>query len=313
MATLTQIEERLISGTGTIRVPSSSAKNRVLVLLCDIIRQPKNRYRNYNWSPDRGRYAALTFLRNGYVQKEDELVYARQQWVEIPDVTSQNLIALKCAYDGILQSFINLGNAIPFVFPTYTVDLIKDYEYLQYGWDSVNLRCYADTAVQVRLFSLQHDTCDPEKDDPAQPPPPPPPLPETPPGTGIADIDDPYDDDDDITDPHPIDDEAKIPPSPFPVGEACQRFTVIWTFKIRNNNTGAVTQRPNQTAILYAPIAGYRFTPVGTPQQTEWNCRGQFPQQDCQPGLIWRPIGAVSSFAGAEAIDFQLISITPYP
>lgn len=230
MAEFETIQERNISGKGVLRVPSDYSKSRLRILYCSVFRKPKAEYLNFNYSPPRSRYAWLTFWRNGYVVGDAALEFPSQSFDGVTDITSQNLIAIKCMYEGILQSFVNLTNALAAT-PgglglTYisTDDLIKDYEYLNLSWDEVRVVCYADTAINFKLVALPHDTCDPLKDRPRKPPPPPPPPPPVPPGTPLTNLDPPYEDEsnpDNFTEPYPGDDN-----SPFPIGEECQQYDV---------------------------------------------------------------------------------------
>lgn len=226
MADFETIQERNISGKGVLRVPSDYTKSRLLILYCSVFRKPKAEYLNYNYSPPRSRYAFLTFWRNGYVIGQSSVEYPSQSFDGLSDVTSQTLIAVKCAYAGILQSFINLTNALAFT-PgglglTYlsVTDLIKDYEYLNLSWDEVRVVCYADTAINLKLVALEHDSCDDQSNRPRKPPPPPPPPPSVPPGTPVEGLDPPYEEDD-FTEPYDGDSNEEEP-----IGEQCVLYDV---------------------------------------------------------------------------------------
>ena len=179
-------EQRIISGKGVLKIPDSATKSRYFLLYSDIVRLPKNEYRNYNYNPYRSRYATLIFLRGGYVIDEIAMEYQKQQWVYTPDISGQTLIAVKCAYEGTLISFINLATGLGLTITQYT-DLIKDYENLSLGWDTVQVVCYADTVIRLSLYSDFYATCDISKDkqDKGGEPPPPPPV--VPPGQPITD------------------------------------------------------------------------------------------------------------------------------
>lgn len=219
MAEYVQEQDRLISGKGQLKIVADPVKFRHAYVLLDVIRPPTNLYLNYNYNPPRSRYATLTFRRQGYVVDTCSMEFERERVDIVNDITGQNLIAIKCAYDGILQTFVNLSIALANtpggvgLQPITKVDAIKDYEYLTLAWDEILIKCYADTALQVRLFTLLHDTCDPEKDKGKEPPPPPPPLPKLPAGTPIGNISPPYDDPDtdDETEPNPLDEIAPTP------------------------------------------------------------------------------------------------------
>jgi hypothetical protein len=220
MAEWQLIETRLISGSGVLKVPDISKKFRATILYCDLVRPPTSPFLNRNWNPPRGKYAFLTFVRNQYVISDASMDYDRQSYDGIQDIAGQTLIAVKCAYDGILQTFVNLSIALAAtpggvgLQPISKVDLIKDYENLANSWQEVRIKCYADTAIQARLYSLKYDSCTADRDDEKPPPPPPPPPARIPAGTPINNISSPYDpftDDGGNTQPAPIDDEGGEP------------------------------------------------------------------------------------------------------
>jgi hypothetical protein len=211
VAELTLVEDRLISGRGVLRVPESARKARYWILYIDVIRRPTNEYKEFNWNPSQSLYARLAYLRDGYVQTSDTMRYLREQRTYINDITGQNLRAIKCAYEGTLQTFFNLGNAL--ALPSISVtDTIKDFRSIAISWDQIFFSCYSSTALQVRFYKMDYDVCNEENDDSDDPPPPPPPLPEVPPGTNIGDISPPYTDrpeePDNTTQPFPGDELA---------------------------------------------------------------------------------------------------------
>lgn len=294
MADFEKIEERLISGKGVLKVPVDKTKNRMSVLYLDVVREPRNKYVNKNWNPSKSKYAFLTFLRDDYVIAEASLEYGRQSFDTISDWSGQTLIALKCAYEGILTTFFNLGNALLLPSISYE-DQIKDYENLRTGWEEVRIACYADTAIQARLYRLVYDTCNPDKDQQKKPPPPPPPLPKVPPGTPIGDISPPYDEDtndDDNTVPFPTDDI----PAPEPEFPECTVLQV--TLKSIGDQLGEYIQ----TYRLYAPFEGARPSPTEQ-GAIEAFCAGAKPGQ-CLPPAAWRKIDkAVGNILSVEVLS----------
>lgn len=213
MANWTLVESRTISGSGVLRIPAAQSKFRATILYLDVVRLARSAYVNRNWNPERGKHSFVTFLRNDYVISHASHEWLRQSYDGIQDSAGQVLIALKCAYEGILQSFANLANAqgLPVISIT---DTIKDYENLAQSWTEARIRCYADTAVFARLYTLQYDTCSPDKDDQKQPPPPPPPPAKVPPGTPLSNISPPYDrfsNDGGNTSPYPGDGSEQPP------------------------------------------------------------------------------------------------------
>lgn len=201
------IADRVISGVGLLRVPSEVLLSRYYLMYVDVIRKPRNQYLNLEWNPQQGLYARMTYLRKGYVQSCETLQYLRSQRIYINDISGQNLRALKAAYDGLLRLIAASTN------PSQPVNInvvdIKDYESLALGWDEVRFACYADTALQVRLYAKDYDTGNPDWVDTDSPPAPPPALPEVPSGTPIGSISEPYNDDV-ITKPYGTDTVPKI-------------------------------------------------------------------------------------------------------
>lgn len=227
------LDERIISGKGVLKIPPAALKYRYYILYMDVIRRPKNEYSNYTWNPTKSFYANLAFRRDEYVQFDQQLHYTRQCFTYVNDIAGEALIAIKCAYAGILQSFVNLVTGLGGtpggigIYVSGVENQIEDYKSLALGWDEILFNCYSSTALQVRIYGLKYDSCDPEKDDPYYPPPPPPPLPEVPPDTPIGDISPPYDpdtNDDGNTDPFP-DDSIPVPPD-LP-GEVCTLYHLV--------------------------------------------------------------------------------------
>jgi hypothetical protein len=159
-------------------------------------------------------------MRQGYLIESLSMEFDKQVWDGINDIAGQTLIALKCAYAGILQTFINLGVGLagtPGGIGLMVVPIgnsISEYENLRLSWDEIRVQCYADTAISLRLDSLGYDICD-EVDNKDKPPPPPPPaVPPVPPGTPIE-TDFPYDEDssdDGNTAPFPGDEPLPLQP-----------------------------------------------------------------------------------------------------
>jgi hypothetical protein len=294
------IQERNISGKGVLRVPSDFAKSRLRILYCSVYRKPKSEYLNLNYSPPKSQYGWLTFSRNGYVVSESLIQYPQQSFDGVADITSQNLIAIKCAYDGILQSFVNLVNGLALtpgsagLFVTGVTDLIKDYEYLNLAWDEVRVVCYADTALNLKLVALPHDTCDPDKDRPRKPPVPPPPPSTVPPGTPVENLSPPYEDEDNpdnFTEPFEGDTEPPL------FGEPCAKYSVPFSLTYFD---GVGRVPVDSQAVVFGEIGTFR-TSITTP--TSWDllleCRGQAGS----PGDVCLAFGEYSIFNGG--VDYE--------
>jgi len=273
------IQERLISGKGVLKVPTDVKKNRAYVLFATVIREPRNKYLSFNWNPAKSRYGNLVFLREGYVVDTLPIEFTKQVFDGINDISGQTLIALKCAYVGVLDSLVNLSLAIGGtpggigITPISYVDEIKDYENLRLAWDEVRLQCYADTAISLRLDRLKYDSCSPDKDKDNPPPPPPPPEdnPPIPPGTPIVNISDPYDGTDDGNTVPFEGDEFPTPPGE---GGDCAPVTVTiiaTEYNAIGDPTGGTT---TSNIAVFGPVFGVRTVPSGSQVQFEIDCRG---------------------------------------
>lgn len=307
MADPVKLEERLVSGKGVLKLPESAKKSRYLILYVDLIRAPNQRYLNFNYNPPKGRLATLVLLKNGYVQSVDEISYDRESRTYVADFSGQNLIAIKCMYDGILKTFTNLGNSLGS--PTISVtDLIKDYESLHLGWDEIKVVCYAETALQLRLFGKPYDTCDPLKDKQHDPPPPPPPLPKVPPGTSIGDISQPYPDEPEgnpDTVPFPGD-EAPPPPEPgTDTGDTVHGAVYSVAYSYRQFPGGSVITQGGVPVL--GEVGGVRFKSP-TDKTVQIYCCGRCPNVFDPPPpspLGWYDIQQHDE----RSVDLTLVSV----
>jgi len=236
MADIVDIETRRISGTGIIRIPEDMRKLRRYYLYADIIRRPFQRSISREFEPERSYYARINFMSKGYVVQEYVLNYDAQMWEIVPDVEGQSLIAVKCAYAGTLETFENLGVAAgypPFVTENLTVEMLT----MEILIDQINVKMYADTAFQFALKGRPYSYCG-DENPPSEPPPDPPEKPEPVDPQVPTEISPPYEEDDDITNPAPIDDDY-VPPDPDPIGEACERYRIQITLTVLGSTFNA--------------------------------------------------------------------------
>jgi len=301
MAELRLIADRLISGRGVLKIPEDAQLARYYIMYADVIRRPINEYLNFDWNPPQSVYARLNYRRDGYVQQSDILRYPRESRTYVNDVSGQNLRAIKCAYDGILETFVNLSIAIPFVFPISVNDLIKDYESLALGWDEILFDCYSSTALQIRFYALDYDVCNPDRDDTNYPPPPPPPLPPVPPDTSIGSITPPYDgeNDDGNTVPFP-DDDFETPGS----GDCVAYDVVINVFGNFDPNPAVFTKN------VWGPVGELR---IDNPSAGEFttvalilDCRGDRNVAPCQPETSI----TINTAQRRDYTSWEIVSIT---
>lgn len=297
------LQERLISGKGILRLPATARKVRYFILYLDVIRRPRNEYLSFEWNPTQSLYARFSYLRNNYVVANDYMRYQRELRTQITDISGQNLRAVKCAYRGTLQSFANLATGLGLVV-TEVTDKIQDFESLFLNWDELRFVCYADTAIQARLFGLNYDNCDPDLDDTQDPPPPPPPREPVPPGTPIPEIDDAFDGDNDDGNTVPFPGDSEPPDLPF--GDDCvlYRVTIAWVNLDGRTGEGTFT--------LFGPIDE---PGVSSDQRALFIlARGGPDSIDPPAGLGCVPVVTQCFVVGSTDPDFlsvQLINIVP--
>lgn len=302
MAEYELIQDRSISGKGLLKVPTDKKKLRHVVLYTDVFREPKNKYYNANYNPPRSRYATLNFFRESYLINSIAVEFPKQAFDNVNDVCGQTLIAIKCAYDGLLQSFVNLAVAMSAtpggVGLTYEgkVDLIKDYENLRLAWDEIRVQCHADTALQIRMYAVKYDSCTADRDDDKPPPPPPPPRSSVPPGTPITDLSPPYDGSSDSGNTSPYSGDQNPPPPPGPI--ACQKYRIDYTWNYVNalnqpagrrttsvNCWGKVTSARIQNGYLYATCQGPVASPCGVLK--EYLLYSSTPENTANPNFVY--------------------------
>lgn len=237
MAIITQIEQRLISGLGSLRVPDSEQRDdRLLILVSELVRPPRNRYQNFDWFPPREVLGRLTFRSAGAVVDTRLLEFPSQQFYEYFDPPSQSLVAIQCAHKAILEYLNELGEFLNLKFvsipsvppgllaPDAPENTISAYSRLRPSWDEIVLNCYSSTAVRLTLYALTHDTCG-QDSGATQAPIIPDDVPERVPEDEPLEISPPYDETNESEPyaPNPIDIPPE-PPEPELQGTQCARY-----------------------------------------------------------------------------------------
>ena len=249
-----KLDERLISGTGLLRIPDPAKPPRYFSILIDVIRDPSRIFLSNKYDPKRQRYATMTYLRDGYVLSEHAIDYPQRRFDEVIDICGQELLATKCSYQGTLESFANLGTALNLTV-TSVENKVKPFTSLDMFADAVHFVCEGDCAIQVRLMYDHYDTCDDDEVQQKKPPPPPAPLPKVPTGTPIGSISRPYDVNDTTTSPNVID-NIESPP-PFKGGQCnCVSYYVVLSVVHGDGSTRIVTNG------LYGPITRFYLAPA---------------------------------------------------
>jgi len=307
------IETRYVSGKGIIKLPFDKAQNRALKLYIDVIRRPRNRYVNYAWNPAKSFYANLTFCRADYVYQEKAIHYDQECIDLIPDISGQNLFALKCVARHILVGLAILGDPLG-VNPVTNLEPLAEFKALTIDWDTVKVQCYADTAIALRLYRLKYEVCDPDDDKEEPPGEPPPPLPPVPPGEPLNQdnypVSPPYDEGDTV--PFP-DDEIEKPD--FPQGGDCEIVTVTYINVVIQPDSGLPPVISTNAFNAFAPINDLRISADGITVEVE--SKGvlaspgiENPVETCQEDfayyvVITTPVGVF--------IEIELVSVVPVP
>lgn len=218
---------RTISGKGVIKIPPEWKDALSVFLYVQLIRDVKTPSKNLTFNPDKGFYAHVTFCIDDYVLYSLDVNFKEQAFEIFDGQSAQDLLSLICAYDGILDSFVSIGNVVGVVISR--INLIKKHPYLQFRPNVIRFECFSTCALVLTLKGVKYAKCGPEDGEPTPPPPPPPKIPEIPPGTGTG-VTPPYPDDPGKdTDPAPIDEpeEPPIPPcTPFRVTITAVKGTV---------------------------------------------------------------------------------------
>ena len=305
MAEYELIEQRLISGKGVLKIPADKRKMRHYVLYADMVRLATSYYASFDWSPGKGLLARLMFYRDGYLLDTDQMVVDKQQWQWTNDPSGQQLIALKCAYAGVLQSFINTDTALGLIV-THVSDQIKDYDNLRTIWHTLYIKCHGNFAIEFKLYALPYDTCDPEKNRDKPPPPPPPPPPRVPPPTPIGNISPPYDTDtSDGGNTEPYDGDNQPPPADDLPGQICAKYEFDYYVKLASESDfkyfnhylayGEVEAlMPATPGFFASPRLRSRGSSIGT---------GSLPEE-CGTEVIEN----VGAFVGLEAVEIRNFS-----
>jgi len=293
----TKIEERIISGTGLVRLPALETATRYVSVLIDVIRQPTVINRSFKYNPPRQRYATLVFVRGKYVIEEIPCDYSRRRIDYVLDVSGQTLIALKCAHNQILGK---LGGGL---------SVIKEFPNLEMIWDEIHVVCQDDTALQVRLLADTYSECG-EDYYQKKPPPPPPPLPPVTPGTPIGDISPPYEDDD-VTNPFPEDSTPPPTPEGGDTGGTSGGRVYSLTYQVKQFPGGSVLTRAG--IWILGPVGDVRFKSATDKTVQVW-CTGRVPNRfDPPPPLPigWVDIPPPEADTAVDLVKVGVVDVTP--
>ena len=217
---------RVISGKGIIKIPEQYRRARRTMLYADVIRPPTRDYVNFTWNPTRHFYAHIAFCYGDYVFQEYDMNFQHQCWDVFTSQPSQNLLALICGVDNILDGFTQLAAGLEVEY--IRENLIENFGFSTFIPDILRFNCYTDTAIRLVLTGEELEACSDEDGDATPPPPPPPPPTPVDAGTPVE-VDPPYSGANDGGDtvPAPIDEPTPPPP---PQGNPCTIYFVRFSY-----------------------------------------------------------------------------------
>lgn len=222
-----QLEDivRNISGKGIINIPATYRESLEVLLYVQVLREPRNVSRNFTWNPDKSFYAHITFCIDDFVLAEYDVSFESQVYCIHRSQPSQNLLSLICAYDGILDSFVQVGNAIGFVISR--TNLITEHPFVTFQANKIRFECFSTSALKLTLKGTKLAKCRPEDGEPLLPPPPPEPIIKVPFDEPIL-TSEAYDEEEDGGDtvPNPIDFPEVVD---LPFGAECLPYLVKGT------------------------------------------------------------------------------------
>lgn len=165
------IDQRIISGKGILLAPRTNpdvAKAKVLTLTAQLVRPATNQTANATFNPPRLLYARISASRNGAMLAMYDYQQDPSCWDFHADISAQSLYAIKCAYSGILETFVNLGAALG-ISPSIPVDNIESWGTTLLFPDTFYCVVNADGAVQLTLESIPFEICPDDTSLPTQP------------------------------------------------------------------------------------------------------------------------------------------------
>jgi hypothetical protein len=214
MSTELPVVARTISGKGVIEIPEDYGSALSIFLYTQLVRDVRSPSINLTYNPDRGFYANVCFCVDDFVLATFAVNYKQQAFEVFSGQPSQNLVSLICAYEGILDSFVQYASA--FQIPYIKINRIFSHPYMRFVPNKIRFECFGSCALRLTLKGVELDKCAFEQGMSASPPPPPDALSEVPFDVPVV-VSPAYDGDEDGGDtlPFPID---RSPSGSFPDG-----------------------------------------------------------------------------------------------
>lgn len=248
MAELTPIDPyvRIISGKGTLTIPSRFNKAVRIFLYVDVVRENSSVYRNFNINPPESFFGYVSSNIGNYVEEVYQISYDRQVFELFSGDASLLMRAAKCLEKAV-RNYVFLGTDNPAV---VFLDQLGEFEPMRYNADNFKFDCFGGTALRLELKGYVPSDCGTDDSEPTPPPPPPQdePFDKVPPDEPIE-VSPPEEEEPDGTDPFPGD-EIPPPPGELPSGDACIPYRITYDVSI-------------PSAPTFPPIIGIPFDTLG--------------------------------------------------
>jgi len=300
-----KIDERLMSGQGLLRIPDEPLY-RDLIIYVQTVRRATNRFFNADWTPPKSLVCRVTQRYQGYVCKDNLVEFERAIIRITPDISAQVLEAVNCAYAGTLQSFFNLASCISECLPFNIVNNVEKMVRLDFKPDDLVFNCYSDTAILVQLYALKYQLCGADMTEAPPPPPPPPNQDLLSPGEPIGDISEPYDENDNVTQPFFYDEEIPPPPEDFPIGSDCVEYNITFLWETPIDPPGNTV-----TVRVYAPIEDVFLRTEADRADVVALAKGRATNNNfCEGDVRETQLIAISG-VNPNDVNYELIDIAP--
>lgn len=285
---------RTIQWYGLIRLPDDADINRIhwIRLSANMIRRPYAEYRNDGvWQPPRGFWGNVVSRRDKRRLNNWQLEFTQQLVMEYVCEEAFLHQAISCQLDATLQTFQNLANALPIIFPFPRFNPIRDWQSYRLIPDEFSIKMQSENAIGQ--FDLEWDyipSCSVDLTPPTPPPPPPePPLEEPipPDGEFPSQISPPYEGPDDGGETYNPDGLEPPPDEDFPVGNECQEVQIFVEYFI----DGAPGDPPSgpftANAIFFGPVLDAflgKWQPTDETNSIVVLSSGRIDIEQCNPG-----------------------------
>lgn len=258
-----EILRRRVSGKGLLIIPEENRKWKQLWLTVVEVRPPQNQYKNFEWNAEESLYGRVQWTGKNGIMQTYLCKYPLQTWEIWNNQAGQNLLAQKCVYDGILDTFVNLGNALNLL-PIIRENDIENWKIQLCPVESILWNSYSTGAVELILTGENYEFCNAadvqaydlfevpvpervENDVPIIP-------------AACNDGSPTYPCDGGFTNPNSLDFEPIEPPVGFPIGVIGETWRVTGQIREVNGVTYfGGSDRTTQTRDLLAPIQFYGF------------------------------------------------------